>query len=184
MIDDVGSRLRELREARGLSQRELAKRAGVTNAMISLIETNKVSPTIASLRKVLDGLPVSMIEFFSEADQQSARPQYFYRQEEMLNVGREGVTMRMVGERHPERNICVLHEVYEVGADTGEEMIAHPGEEGGVVLKGRVEITINGECRVLGAGEGYYFDTSLPHRFRNVGRGTAELVSAATPPSY
>ena len=50
---DVGQRLRGVREMHSLSQRELAKRAGVTNGTISLIEQNRVSPSIGSLRKVL-----------------------------------------------------------------------------------------------------------------------------------
>lgn len=63
---DVGERLQSIRKLKGLSQRELAKRAGVTNSTISMIEKNSVSPSISSLRKVLGGIPMSMVEFFSE----------------------------------------------------------------------------------------------------------------------
>ncbi|HEV3179388.1 MAG TPA: helix-turn-helix domain-containing protein, partial [Steroidobacteraceae bacterium] len=52
---DVGTRLRSVRTTFGLSQRELARRAGVTNGLISLIEQNRVSPSVSSLKKVLDG---------------------------------------------------------------------------------------------------------------------------------
>ena len=52
---DVGAHLRAVRTMYGLSQRELAKRAGVTNGLISLIEQNRVSPSVSSLKKVLDG---------------------------------------------------------------------------------------------------------------------------------
>ncbi len=62
---DVGSRLRHVREKFGLSQRELAKRAGVTNGTISLIEQNRVSPSVSSLMKVLEGLPMTLAEFFT-----------------------------------------------------------------------------------------------------------------------
>ncbi len=57
MANDVSARLKAVRLMHGLSQRELAKRAGVTNGMISLIEQGRVSPSVASLKKVLDGLP-------------------------------------------------------------------------------------------------------------------------------
>lgn len=70
---DVGARLRRLRERHGLSQRELAKRAGVTNSTISLIEQNRVSPSVASLSKVVGGLPMTMAEFFSP-EAAEARP--------------------------------------------------------------------------------------------------------------
>ena len=63
MSIDVGARLKHVREVHGLSQRELARRAGVTNGLISLIEQNRVSPSVGSLKKVLDGVPLSMAEF-------------------------------------------------------------------------------------------------------------------------
>ena len=55
---DIGVRLQAVRKSKGLSQRELAKRVGVTNSTISLIEQNKVSPSISSLKKVLDKLVI------------------------------------------------------------------------------------------------------------------------------
>ena len=53
---DIGARLQLVRKSKDLSQRELAKRVGVTNSTISLIEQNKVSPSVSSLKKVLDGM--------------------------------------------------------------------------------------------------------------------------------
>src|SRR5262249_53894254 len=57
------------------------------------------------------------------------------------------------------------------------------GEEGGVVVRGQVEVTVGGSTRILGPGEAYYFSRQLPHRFRNVGREGCEIVSASAPPS-
>ena len=62
---DLGSRLKSLREAHNLSQRELAKRAGVSNAIISMIEQNRSSPSVGMLKKLLDGFPLSLAEFFA-----------------------------------------------------------------------------------------------------------------------
>jgi mannose-6-phosphate isomerase-like protein (cupin superfamily) len=63
-------------------------------------------------------------------------------------------------------------------------MLAHKGEEGGVVVRGRIEVTVGTESRVLGPGEAYYFASNLPHRFRNPGREVCEIVSCSTPPSF
>lgn len=76
---DVGERLQAIRKLKGLSQRELAKRAGVTNSTISMIEKNSVSPSISSLRKVLGGIPMSMVEFFSEEILQEKPTQIVYK---------------------------------------------------------------------------------------------------------
>ncbi len=65
MNNDVSVRLKAVRLMHGPSQRELAKRTGVTNGMISLIEQGRVSPSVASLKNVLDGLPMGLAEFFT-----------------------------------------------------------------------------------------------------------------------
>jgi len=80
--------------------------------------------------------------------------------------------------------MSILHERYAASADTGEEMLTHSGEEGGVVVKGKIELTVGGESRVLGVGDAYYFKSSVPHRFRNLGREECEIVSASSPPTF
>ncbi len=62
---DTGSRLKLVRESYKMSQRELARRSGVTNATISLIEQNRVSPSVSSLKKLLEGIPMSLADFFT-----------------------------------------------------------------------------------------------------------------------
>jgi mannose-6-phosphate isomerase-like protein (cupin superfamily) len=94
------------------------------------------------------------------------------------------VALRLVGDRLGKRSMTILHERYAPDADTGETMLTHAGEEGGVVVKGRIELTVGGESRVLGPGDAYYFKSTLPHRFRNVGREECEIVSASSPPTF
>jgi mannose-6-phosphate isomerase-like protein (cupin superfamily) len=79
--------------------------------------------------------------------------------------------------------MAILHEIYAPGADTGSEMLRHAGEEGGVVVSGRVEVTIGGQTRILGPGDAYYFASAVPHRFRNRGRERCEIISASNPPT-
>ncbi|HEY1898666.1 MAG TPA: cupin domain-containing protein [Steroidobacteraceae bacterium] len=177
---DVGAKLRSVRVAFGLSQRALARRAGVTNGLISLIEQNRVSPSVSSLKKVLDGVPMSLAEFFT-LDEASA-PQMYFGVEELEEVGTEQVSQRLVAAQRSGRQLSILHERYAQGAATGDDMLAHRGEEGGLVVRGRIELTIGGSSRVLGPGDAYYFASQLPHRFRNVGREVCEIVSCVTPP--
>ncbi len=182
MSIDVGARLRSVRITFGLSQRALARRAGVTNGLISLIEQNRVSPSVSSLKKVLDGVPMSLAEFFTL--DLSAAPQAFFNAEELTELGNEQVSLRLVAASRPGRQLTVLHERYAPGAETGDEMLTHRGEEGGVVVRGRIELTLAGVTRVLSAGEAYYFSSHLPHRFKNVGREPCEIISASTPATF
>ncbi len=181
MSIDVGSRLKEVRLQKKLSQRELAKRAGVTNSTISLIEQNRVSPSVSSLKKVLDGLPMQLQEFFSLNVPE--KKQVFYPAGELPDLGHGDISLCLVGHNHPNRTLSVLHETYPTGSDTGPEMLTHDGQEGGVVIKGKLELTVDGETKILGPGDGYFFDSTLPHRFRNPGDEDCEIVSANNPPS-
>jgi len=182
MSIDVGARLRSVRTTFGLSQRELARRAGVTNGLISLIEQNRVSPSVSSLTKVLDGVPMSLAEFF--ALEVSAVPQPFFAAEELVELGNSELSRRLVAAQRPARQLTLLHERYAAGAATSEEIPARRGEQGGVVVRGRIELTVGGVTRVLGPGEAFYFATQLPHRFRNVGREPCEIISACTPATF
>ncbi|MGK9231950.1 cupin domain-containing protein [Inquilinus limosus] len=188
---DIGGRLRRLREEHGLSQRELARRAGVSNATVSLIEQNRASPSIGSLKRVLDGLPLSLAEFFALPE--GPEDPVFFAAAELVEIagksgghgaGPEGlISYRQVG-CHPGRALQILHERLAPGADTGPTPLSHAGEEGGVVIRGRVELTVGPRRRILGPGDAYYFQSRLPHRFRVVGEEPVEIVSACTPPSF
>ncbi len=181
---DVGERLQAIRKLKGLSQRELAKRAGVTNSTISMIEKNSVSPSISSLRKVLSGIPMSMVEFFSEELQPENPTQVVYKASELIDISDGAVTMKLVGRAHPSRAIAFLNETYPPGADTGDEMLTHEGEETGILVEGRLELVVGLETFLLEVGDSYYFESSRPHRFRNPFDTPARLISAATPANF
>lgn len=182
---DIGHRLKMIREERGMSQRELATKAGLTNGTISLIEKNKTSPSVASLKSLLDAIPISMAEFFSTLEEAEA-PKVFYRHNEFTEIApstADQVSLRQLG-RAELHSLQVLYETYPMGADTGPELISHEGEEAGVVIAGEIEVTVDTSVCVLCPGDGYLFDSRLPHRFRNIGTETCVVVSACTPPSF
>jgi transcriptional regulator with XRE-family HTH domain len=181
---DVGARLRQTRVQRGLSQRDLATAAGVPHGQISMIETNRCSPSVASLRKILSGMSMTMAEFF---DPGAARAdQVFFNPGERTDLtglvpGAARVRIEQLGDARA-HGLQILHETYEPGADTGRSMLAHAGAEGGIVVAGEVEVTVGDQVRTLRAGDGYLFDSTRPHRFRNLSDAPAVIVSANTPP--
>lgn len=179
---DLGARLKALRDSHGLSQRELAKRAGVSNAIISMIEQNRSSPSVGMLKKLLDGFPMSLAEFF--ADDLKPRPQIFFSSSELVELAGGAVSYRQVGKDMSGKAIQLMHERYQPGADTGGQMLSHEAEEAGVIIRGRLEVTVGDQVRVLGPGDAYYFDSRIPHRFRNLGSDECEVVTANSPPSF
>jgi transcriptional regulator with XRE-family HTH domain len=146
---NIGRHVRELRRRRQLSARELAARAGVSHSTISLIERDRMSPSVDTLGAVVEALGTTMVEFFSGL-RASHDHSPVYRPEDL---------------------------------DTGA-IFSHDAQEAGLVLEGRIELTVGEETWILTEGHGYYFDSNRPHRFRNVGDGPARIVSAITPPSY
>src|SRR5437899_4588194 len=134
MSIDVGERLRFVRARHKLSQRALAKRSGVTNSTISLIESNQMNPSVGALKRVLDGVPMGMAEFFAlEPD----RPRkVFYRSDELTEIGKKPISYRQVGDNLFGRALQILKERYEPGSDTGRVPRVHEWEEGGSVVSG------------------------------------------------
>ncbi|MEI8608588.1 helix-turn-helix domain-containing protein [Enterovibrio sp. Hal110] len=116
---DIGANLKAIRKSRGLSQRELAKRAGVTNSTISMIEKNSVSPSVSSLKKVLSGIPMSLVEFFSADIAEADTSPVVYRQEDLLEIGSDDVSMKVVGKAFSQprlvrtiRNLSAQHQLW------------------------------------------------------------------------
>nr|WP_319249412.1 cupin domain-containing protein [uncultured Celeribacter sp.] len=178
----LGHRLRVIRERAGLSQRTLAKKVGVPNSTISLIEAGKMNPSVGALRKILDGVPIGLSEFF--AFEPAPERQIFYAAEDLVEIGKGKLSLKQVGATLFGRAMMLLQETYAPGADTGRVMYGHEGEEGGIVISGRIEITVGEERKILGPGDAYYFDSRLPHRFRQVGPEPCVLFSACTPPTF
>lgn len=179
---DVGGRLRHVRIAAGLSQRVLAKRAGITNSTVSLIEANKTNPSVGALKRVLDAIPIGLSEFFALEPDEDQSP--FFRAHELVEIGKGPISYRQVGRSLFGKQLQILDECYQPGADSGRIPLVHDGEEGGVVISGSLEVTVDGERRVLGPGDAYSFSSQRPHRFRCVGTEPVRIISACTPPTF
>ena len=179
---DIGSQLKAVRKKRGFSQRKLARLADVSNGTISLIEQNKMSPSVALLKKLLEGMSMSLGEFFD--DEKHAREKHFFHADELTEHSFGSMKFLQVGGDLQGRQLQVLREYYPPKGDTGDLMLVHDGEEAGIVIRGEIEVTVGDEVSLLSAGDAYYFESSLPHRFRNPGNEECEIVSVCTPPNF
>ena len=184
---DTGARLKAEREARKLSQRQLAAVAGVTAAMISMIEQNRTSPSIATMKKILSGLNIPLAAFFTEGT--APEPKWHFVRDELREITPKGegddarVRFFQVG-RPGESALMILYETYLPGADTGPDVYSHESEEGGIVVAGQILVTVGAETRLLRAGDAYLFNSRQPHRFQNPGPEDCVIVSACTPPTF
>jgi len=177
----IGERLRYVRMQHDISQRKLAKRTGIANSTISLIESDSTNPSIGALKRILQGIPIGMTEFFAL---ERPRAEIFYDASDTLEIGKGPLSLKRIGGSGAGRSLQMLRERYEPGADTGRVMLSHEGEEAGLVLSGSIEVTVGSERRLLHAGDSYHFDSRVPHRFRCQGPEACEIVSASTPPTF
>lgn len=178
----VARRLRVVRQSKNLSQRELARRTGVGSGTISQIESLSTQPSVSVLKKILDGIPMDLATFFSFelADEGSS----VFRKNEHVDIGAPGVQYLLVAAQRRSRNLQMLHEFYQPGRDSGRRKLSHEGEECAIVVSGRLEVTVGDEVHVLNKGDAYYFSSTIPHRFRNIGETVCEVISACTPPTF
>lgn len=182
-MPQIGQKLQQLRARRHLTVRELGMRSGVSHSTVSLIERNRMSPSVDTLNAILDALGTTLTGFFSDLASGSAYSP-FYRADEFVEIGKESrISYRMIGINHPNRHILMLHETYAPGSDTGA-VSSHSAQESGIVMSGAIEVTVGERSQVLHAGDGYYFDSRNVHRFRNVAPGPSEILSAVSPPTY
>lgn len=168
LSDVVGSRLKLIREKVGLSQRELARRAELTNGALSNIEQGKVSPSVASLEKILNAIPMSMQEFFS-ADLEVSPS--IYTKEHFVEIHKNDTDYRILPLTDASQAGAYLsRQTYAPGAKVTSEWMVHKGVIAGIVMSGELSLQLEGVDHVLLPGEGFNFSIHRPHAFQNLGK--------------
>jgi XRE family transcriptional regulator, regulator of sulfur utilization len=175
----VGARVKALREAMGLSLRDLADRSGVSAPMLSQVERAETSPTLAVASRIAAGLDLSLSQLL-RLDEGGAVT--VVHAEERLQGGHadghryEVLTPALPGQR-AEVSLHTLAPGAATGAP-GDPPLHEPGSrETAVVLSGRLRLVCDGVEHELGEGDAVTFDSDLPHHFENAGRRETRFVS-------
>jgi transcriptional regulator with XRE-family HTH domain len=180
-LEDIGTRLREERDRVGISQRELARRVGLSASMISQIESGQSKPSVSTLYGIVTELGVSLDDIFggngalARADE--VAPDGATHLGPMVRVEDRHVIDLDSGVRwerltsHQHEHVDFLQVVYDVGGSSAsdEMMMRHPGREYGLVLEGRLGVRLGFDEYQLGPGDSIAFDSTQPHRLWNLG---------------
>ena len=180
--DPLGARIRQLRQTRGLTLRDLAERAGVTESFLSQVERGLASPSISSLRRIASSLGESIGSLFDG----ESEPGVLVRSEDRrvidypgLHARDEFVTSSRTG------RLQVILSVIEPGGGTGDEPYAHDSDEECVlVLEGSLDLWIGDAFYALKEGDSVVHSSRAPHRNRNNGDRASKVLFILTPPSY
>jgi transcriptional regulator with XRE-family HTH domain len=190
-LEDIGTRLREERDRVGISQRELARRIGLSASMISQIESGQSKPSVSTLYAIVTELGVSVDDMFRGSDGHAAAAHG--AGEEPSEAGDDGPVVRsddrhvidldsgVRWERltsHQHEDVDFLHVVYDVGGSSASDtmMMRHPGREYGIVISGQLGVQLGFEQHKLGPGDSIAFDSTQPHRLWNLGEVPVEGV--------
>lgn len=178
---NIGGRLKKVRLEKGYTLKDVAGKSGYSKALISRIENGNVSPSINSLLKIASALDIKPHDLFLPA--KDAEPTVVHKADRRKakmdggNVEVEFLTVQ-AGDKKVEPLLITLDR----GASTGSELGGHNGEIWTMQIKGSMELTLGDKKQVLEEGDCAYFKTSVPHSFKNVGRGKSMAFCVITPP--
>jgi transcriptional regulator with XRE-family HTH domain len=171
----VGRRLRELRVERGLSQRELARRADMTNANLSMIEQGRVSPSIQTLEKILRAVPISLADFFRHDAPIEASVSKRSEQPHILHEGLEAFVC--LAPRVAGPSAFVVYQHIKSGFALTEIPVASKASWlSAVVVCGTLSFTLGENCWTLACGDAVQFHQHRRFRLENLTDHDATLI--------
>jgi DNA-binding transcriptional MerR regulator/quercetin dioxygenase-like cupin family protein len=173
-----GMRLRQLRARRGHSLSRVAKAVGISVGFLSAIERSHMTASVSTLRKLARYYKTNILDFFEPAE--SKGPLVSARKRKILEAG-PGVRMELLAAG----NTVMEPHLFRISPQSGSgESYAHEGEEFIYVLRGELQISLEGEEYSLKPGDSFYFESSLPHRWKNPGRSETWVLWVNTPPTF
>ncbi len=174
----LGAHLRQLRARRKLSLAQVAEAVGISVGFLSAMERSQMSGSVGTLRKLARFYKTNILEFFDTngGSSRQVRPE----ERKILEAG-SGVRMELLAWG----NTVMEPHLFRVAPESGSgDPYTHEGEEFIYVLKGDLEITVDGEEYRLKPGDSFYFESATPHRWKNPGRKETLLLWINTPPTF
>lgn len=182
----LGGRIREARQARGLSLRATAAAASISPSLLSQVETGKVQPSVSTLWAIVTGLGLSVDDVLHDAPPVSATPRSstvrgepVQRREDAPEITMtNGVTWRGLAVSGSAPGVDAVHVTYEPGAASSidDSHMRHEGMEFGYIVRGELTLKLDFDTYVLRPGDSFSFDSMRPHLYRNESDAAAEGV--------
>jgi transcriptional regulator with XRE-family HTH domain len=187
MEAEAGTRIRERRQALGLSLRDLGSRVGVSASMLSQVENGRCRASVATLYKLVSELGMTLDDLFDDADPapvgatggaRSTQPTPVLSPGERVRIELEsGVTWEKLSNAAPPGLEFILV-TYRPGSSSGKsgKFSQHEGFECAYVESGELTFHHKFDTFTLRAGDTVTFDAAEPHRLENLGTDDARAV--------
>ncbi|MEU6058327.1 XRE family transcriptional regulator [Streptomyces sp. NPDC047097] len=173
-LPDVAPQLRALRRRRGLTLEAAARRAGLSPAHLSRLETGRRQPSLPMLLGLARIYGTTVSELLGES---APERDPVLRADRAEPTEADGWIYRRAGARGRAMQALRVEVPYATPADL---VRVHPGEEWLHVLGGRVRLTLGEAVHVLDPGDSAHFDSLTPHRIAAATAGGAELLFVHT----
>jgi transcriptional regulator with XRE-family HTH domain len=179
---NLGQKIKNLRQRKGWSLQQMADQSGLSQPLLSQIESEVVAPPVATLLKIAKALKVNIGYFFQEAEsgkkavvvRKNERKQIFRRIHE--DPSKVGYYYESLAYPKADRHMEPFLVQFEVKRKEDLLFFNHKGEEFLLVLEGQLEFSYEDETITLESGDSLYFDSSSPHAFRALGKKNALAV--------
>lgn len=186
LLVTVGNQVRTLRKEKGLTLAALSDRTGLSPAIVSQIERGLANPSFTTLAQLAHGLEIPVGRFFIGQDETRSP---IVRKDQRRNL--KGVARKAVGEAVYELLTPDLNGAIEAhwivsppGHDTSSTPFRHGGEEFGIILSGKKDVYLDGECHTLEAGDSITYSSNIPHWYINRYEETCVAIWVNTPPTW
>ncbi|MBV8476755.1 MAG: cupin domain-containing protein [Acidobacteria bacterium] len=174
----IGIRLRQLRAQWGLPLAEVARAVGISVGFLSALERSHMSASVGTLRKLARFYKTNILEFFGPGDSRS--PVVTPNRRKVLEVGK-GVRMELLALG----STVMEPHLFRIAPAAGSgESYSHEGEEFLYVLKGELQIALDGHDYRLQRGDSFYFESTRPHGWKNPGSKETWVLWVNTPPTF
>ncbi len=173
-VVQIGARIRALRTERNLALRNLAESSGLSINTISLVERNKISPSVSTLHRMAVALDVPITAFFEDAVENQTV--IFTPAKNRQAIVIPGGQIEKLGSGLAHQCIEPLLIRLAPGASSGREAIAHSGHELIYCVKGKISYEVDGEKFHLEPRDSLLFEAQLPHRWGNEGTDEAAAL--------
>ncbi len=181
-IQDMGMKIREIRQAKGLKLKDVAHVTGLTESLLSQIENSKANPSITSLVAISKALDTPISTFFDVGEDQHRSP-VLRRSERTVSRTSNGILYYLLTPHLEEMPFEVLFCEYQPGADTGE-FITHDGVECGIILEGKLEVRVEEDVHILNGGDNIIIASNRPHRMKNISDKLTTTIWIDSPPTF
>jgi transcriptional regulator with XRE-family HTH domain len=178
----LGARLKSLRTERGIRQKALAEKAGLTPSLVSQIESDKLSPSLHTLGRLAGALGIPIGALFEQAPNGRV---HVGRKKDYAVVSFDGSTERwevLSAGLFRGKVRAVVSTLHGRGISVPpERVVIEPGQMKLLyVLRGKVALHYNGERHLMETGDSAYLDGGVPHTWENLGSGTARTLWVIT----